>query len=92
MNNERKTKGFDMKHELVHETINIKGWDIVGSINWKIGEKTELEDPNKTFHFIHGSDKAGTLCQCIGEVVDGQLYNVLFEYLIAKTTVAPLEN
>ena len=43
-----------MKHELVHETINIKGWDIVGSVNWKIGKKTELEDPTKTFHYIDG--------------------------------------
>ena len=78
---------------LVHETINIKGWNIVGSVNWKIGKKTELDDPKKTFHYIEGFDKAGTLCHCIGEVVDGQIYNVLFEYLMAKENVIyPLWN
>ena len=30
-----------MVHELVHETVNIKGWDVVGPINWEIGEETE---------------------------------------------------
>ena len=79
-----------MVHELVHETINIKGWDIVGagSIDWKIGGKTELpfEDhqPDKTLHYIDGYDKAGTLVSCIGEVVDGVVVDVLFKYLIAK--------
>ena len=77
-----------MKQELVHETTNIKGWDIVGPVDWKIGKKTELEDPTKTYRYIQGSDKAGTSCMCIGEVVSGQLYDVLFDYLIAKTTVA----
>ena len=88
-----KIKDLKMKHTLVHETINIKGWNIVGSVNWKIGKKTELDDPNKTFHYIKGFDKAGTLCHCIGEVVNGQIYNVLFEYLMAKENVIyPLEN
>ena len=94
-----KIKDLKMKHKLVHETINIKnqynfkGWNIVGSVNWKIGKKTELDDPNKTFHYIEGFDKAGTLCHCIGEVVNGQIYNVLFEYLMAKENVIyPLEN
>ena len=27
---------------LVNETVNIKGWDIVGSVDWKIGKETEL--------------------------------------------------
>ena len=31
-----------MVHELVYETVNIKGWDIVGSVDWKIGKETEL--------------------------------------------------
>ena len=35
---------------------------MVGSINWKIGDETELpfEDhqPNKTLHYINGYDKA----------------------------------
>ena len=35
-----------MKHKLVHETLNIKGWNIVGSVNWKIGKETELDDPS----------------------------------------------
>ena len=30
-----------MIHELVHETVNIKGWDIVGPIDWTIGKETE---------------------------------------------------
>ena len=38
--NQKKEK--TMKHELVHETVNIKGWDMVDRIDWKIGEKTEL--------------------------------------------------
>ena len=33
-----------MKHELVHETVNIKGWDVVGPIDWKIGDETELPE------------------------------------------------
>ena len=52
-----------MIHELVHETVNIKGWDIVG-VDWKIGDETELpfEDhqPDKTLHYINGYDSAGT--------------------------------
>ena len=43
-----------MVHELVHETVNIKGWDVVGSVDWKIGKETELpfeeHNPNKDFH------------------------------------------
>ena len=31
-----------------------------------------------------GYDKAGTLVSCIGEVVDGTVVNVFFDYLIAK--------
>ena len=77
-----------MVHELVHETVNIKGWDIVGSVDWKIGKETELpfEDhqPDKTLHYIDGYDKAGTLVSCIGEVVDGTVVDVFFKYLIAK--------
>ena len=32
---------------LVYETINIKGWNICGSIDWTIGKETELpfEEP-----------------------------------------------
>ena len=29
-----------MVHELVHETVNVKGWDICGPIDWEIGEET----------------------------------------------------
>ena len=82
-------KELNMKHELVYETVNIKGWDIVGPINWKIGKETELpfEDhqPNKTLHYITGFDKANTKFMCIGEVVDGTVVNVFFNYLIGKT-------
>ena len=75
--------------ELVHETYQIKGWDIVGPIRWtEIGNETELpfEDhqPDKTLHYINGYDKAGTRVSCIGEVVDGTVVNVFFDYLIAK--------
>ena len=77
-----------MKHKLVYETINIKGLDIVGPINWTIGDETELpfEDhqPDKTLHYINGYDKAGTKIMCIGEVVDGTVVDVFFKYLIAK--------
>ena len=80
-----------MVHELVYETVNIKGWDIVGSIDWKIGKETELpfEDhqPDKTLHYINGYDKAGTKFMCIGEVVDGVVVNVFFDYLIGKYNV-----
>ena len=79
-----------MVHELVHETVNIKGWDIVGSVDWKIGKETELpfEDhqPDKTLHYIEGYDKAGTLVSCIGEVVDGTVVDVFFKYLIANAS------
>ena len=74
--------------ELVHETVNIKGWDIVGSVDWKIGKETELpfEDhqPDKTLHYINGYDKARTRVIFIGEVVEGTVVNVFFDYLIAK--------
>ena len=77
-----------MVHELVHETVNIKGWDIVGSVDWKIGKETELpfEDhqPDKDLYYIEGVDKAGTLVWCIGEVVNGEIVDVFFKYLIAK--------
>ena len=77
-----------MIHKLVHETVNIKGWDIVGSIDWTIGDKTELpfddHQPDKTLHYINGVDKAGTTITCIGEVVDGKVVDVFFKYLIAK--------
>ena len=77
-----------MVHELVHETVNIKGWDIYGPVNWKIGKETELpfEDhqPDKTLHYINGVDKAGTKILCIGEVVDGTVVDVFFVFLIAK--------
>ena len=77
-----------MIHELVNETVNIKGWDIVGPIDWTIGKETELpfEDhqPNKDLHYIDGVDKAGTKIMCIGEVVDGTIVDVFFKYLIAK--------
>ena len=47
-----------MIHELVHETVNIKGWDICGPISWEIDEETELpfdeHNPNKNFHYIEG--------------------------------------
>ena len=81
-----------MIHELVHETININGWDIVGSVDWKIGDRTELpfqnkheeHNQNKDFHYIEGLDKAGTRVMCIGEVVNNKIVDVLFKYLIAK--------
>jgi len=72
--------------ELVHETVNIKGWDMVGSVDWKIGDETELpfEDHPGELHYINGIDKAGTKFMCIGEVVDGTVVNVFFDYLIGK--------
>ena len=77
-----------MVHELVHETVKIKGWDICGPISWEIGGKTELpfddHQPDKTLHYISGVDKAGTKILCIGEVVDGVVVDVLFKYLIPK--------
>jgi len=77
-----------MIHELVHETINIKGWDIVGSIDWTVGKETELPfekpQPDKNIRYIDGVDKAGTKIMCIGEVVDGTVVDVFFDYLIAK--------
>jgi len=73
---------------LVHETVNIKGWNVVGSIDWKIGKETELpfEDhqPDKTLHYINGSDKVGNPFMCIGEVVDGEIVDVFLKYLIGK--------
>ena len=79
-----KNKGETMN--LVHETVNIKGWDICGPVDWKIGDETELpfEDhqPDKTLHYIEGYDKAGTLVSCIGEVVDGTVVNVFLGYQI----------
>ena len=69
-----------MKHKLVHETINIKGWDMVGNVIWKIGEKTELpfddHKPNKTLHYINGYDKVCTRFMCIGEIVDLSLIHI----------------
>jgi len=77
-----------MKHELVHETVNIKGWNICGSIDWTIGKETELPfekpQPDKNIRYINGVDKAGTKIMCIGEVVDGTVVDVFFKYLIAK--------
>ena len=77
-----------MIHELVHETVNIKGWDVVGSVDWKIGKETELpfeeHNPNKDFHYIEGFDKAGTSFMCIGEVVNNEIVDVLLKYLIGK--------
>ena len=77
-----------MVHELVHETVNIKGWDMVGHVDWKIGEKTELpfdeHNPNKNFHYIEGFDTVGTKFMCIGEVVDGVVVDVFFDYLLGK--------
>ena len=83
-----KIKDLKMKHKLVHETINIKGWDMVGPVDWKIGEKTELpfEDhqPDKTLHYINGYDTVGTKFMCIGEVIDGTVVDVFFKYLLGK--------
>ena len=77
-----------MVHELVHETINIKGWDMVGPVGWEIGEKTELpfdeHNPDKTLHYIEGYDTVGTFFFCIGEVINGTVVDVLFKYLIGK--------
>ena len=77
-----------MIHELVHETVNIKGWDICGPISWEIGEETELpfdeHNPNKDFHYIEGFDTVGTKFMCIGEIVDDEVFDVLFNYLIGK--------
>ena len=72
--------------ELVHETVNIKGWDMVGSVDWKIGDETKLpfEDHPGELHYINGIYKAGTKFMCIGEVVDGTVVNVFFDYLIGK--------
>ena len=43
--------------ELVHETWKIKGWNIVGSIDWmEIGDETGLpfEDHPGELHYING--------------------------------------
>ena len=84
-----------MKHTLVHETVNIKGWDICGSVDWKIGDKTELpfEDhqPDKTLHYIEGFDTVGTKFMCIGEVVDNTVVNVFFDYLIGNYSPSNIE-
>ena len=78
-----------MVHDLVHETYQIKGWNIVGPISWtEIGDETELpfEDhrPGKRLHYITGFDKAQTKFMCIGEIQYGQVKDVFFDYLIAK--------
>ena len=44
----------------------------------------EDHQPNKTLHYINGYDKAGTKFMCIGEVVDGTVVNVFFDYLIGN--------
>ena len=71
--------------ELVHETVNIKGWDICGSIDWTIGKETELPfekpQPDKNIRYIDGVDKAGTKIMCIGEVVDGTVVDVYWAYI-----------
>ena len=71
---------------LVYETVNIKGWDIVGSVDWKIGKKTELpfeEHPGR-LHYVTGFDKAQTKFMCIAEIEFGQVKNVFWDYLIGK--------
>ena len=74
-----------MKHELVHETVNIKGWDMVPLIeDWR---KTELpfdDHIKKTLHYINGYDTVGTKFMCIGEVVDGVVVDVFLDYLLEK--------
>ena len=79
-----------MKHELVHETYQIKGWDIVGVIKWtEIGDETELpfEDhqPDKRLHYVTGFDKANTKFMCIAEIEFCQVKNLYWDYLIGKT-------
>ena len=84
-----------MVHELVHETVNVKGWDICGPVNWEIGEETELpfdeHNPNKNFHYIEGFDTVGTKFMCIGEIVDDQVFDVLFDYLIGNYSPSNIE-
>ena len=69
---------------LVHETVNIKGWNIVGSVDWKIGKETELpfEDhqPDKDLHYINGVDKAGTkIINYIGKIITNCYINKLHQ-------------
>jgi len=83
MNNKGKTMN------LVHETYQIKGWDVVGPIRWtEIGNETELpfEDhqPDKRLHYVTGFDKANTKFMCIAEIEFCQVKNVFWEYLIGK--------
>jgi len=82
-----------MKHELVHETVNIKGWDICGPVNWKIGDETQLpfndHQPDKTLHYIEGFDTVGTFFFCIGEVINGTVVDVFFDYLIGNYDYDP---
>ena len=80
----------ELNMELVHETYQIKGWDIVGGISWtEIGDETELpfEDhqPDKRLHYVTGFDKANTKFMCISEIEFCQVKNVFWEYLIGKT-------
>jgi len=82
-----------MVHELVHETVNIKGWDVVGPVDWNIGDETQLpfndHQPDKTLHYIEGFDTVGTFFFCIGEVIDGTIVDVFFDYLIGKYDYDP---
>ena len=80
----------ELNMKLVHETYQIKGWDIVGGIRWtEIGDETELpfEDhqPDKRLHYVTGFDKANTKFMCIAEIEFCQVKNVFWEYLIGKT-------
>jgi len=80
-----KNKGNTMN--LVHETYQIKGWDVVGPINWiEIGDETGLpfEEHCGRIHYITGFDKANTKFMCIGEIQYGQVKSVFWEYLIGK--------
>ena len=83
--NQKKEK--TMKHELVHETVNIKGWDMVVLLIGRLEKKLNyhlMTIPDKTLHYINGYDTVGTKFMCIGEVVDGVVVDVFFDYLLGK--------
>ena len=80
----------ELNMELVHETYQIKVWDVVGVIKWtEIGDETELpfEDhqPDKRLHYVTGFDKANTKFMCIAEIEFCQVKNLYWDYLIGKT-------
>ena len=79
-----------MKHKLVHETINIKGWDmdiVILSIGRLVRKPNyHSKTINLIRHYIISTDMitVGTKFMCIGEVVDGVVVDVFFKYLLGK--------